>query len=307
MLLIGIDGGGTSTAACLAEWDQKDLVPIGRGSSGTSNLVTAAEETALGHLDEAIDAAFRDAGRARTQVESLCAALAGSDRDVIRQRVLRWAIDGRVARTVDIVHDAEPLLADVDRSMAAVALIAGTGSFAFGRAADGRTVRVGGWGPMLGDEGSAYWMGLEALRCFAQVIDGRAEGTTMYERLVNALAMGDQTDFVSRVGTMDRQSIAALAKLVDQSADDGDLQANAICLAAAGHLMEIVSAVVNRLTLPPTEFALVVTGGVLLNRSVVSRLFQDQLVTSGMAPSSIRFCDDPAWGAVQLACFRQRT
>jgi N-acetylglucosamine kinase-like BadF-type ATPase len=267
--------------------------------------MTVEDATAFGHIEQAIDAAFRDAGLRRTRVASLCAAMAGSDREPIRQRIREWAIDRCVAHSVKVVHDAEPLLAQLDRPIDAVALIAGTGSFAFGRAADGRCARAGGWGPVLGDEGSAYWMGLEALRWLSRVVDGRAERTAMFDQLERSVAWGSQHDLAGRVGAMSRQSIAALAKLVDQSAGEGDRQATAICDSAANCLTEVVTAVVSQLELSRSGFALVVTGGVLLNRSMVFRRLEERLAEVGLVPSSISRCDDPAWGAVQIASSMQ--
>ena len=307
MLFIGVDGGGTNTVACLARRDEPRLVPLGRGVSGPSNLMTTEGDAALRNVGEAIGAAFQDAGMTRTQVESLCAALAGSDREPIRERVRQWAIAEQIAHSTNVVHDAEPLLAEVDRSSHAVALIAGTGSFAFGRTADGRTGRAGGWGPTLGDEGSAYWMGLESLRWLSQVIDGRSDRTMMFERIEQSLTLDDRQDLAARVSKMNRQSIAALAQIVDQSAAQGDPHAGEICASAARHLTEIVSAVLNQLEVPPSEFALVVTGGVLLNRSIVSTRFRECLPEVGLIPTSISRCDDPAWGAVLLASSIQRT
>ena len=307
MLFIGVDGGGTNTIACLARRDEPSIVPLGRGVSGPSNLMTTEGDTALRNLGQAIDAAFQDAGMIRTPVESLCAALAGSDREPIRERVRQWAIAEQIALSTSVVHDAEPLLAEVDRSHHAVALIAGTGSLAFGRTAAGRTARAGGWGPTLGDEGSAYWMGLESLRWLSHVIDGRSERTMMFERLEQSLMFDHRQDLVARVSTMNRQSIAALAPLVDQSAAEGDPQAGEICASAARHLTDFVSAVLNELAVPPNEFALVVTGGVLLNRSMVSKQFRERLAEAGLTPTSISRCDDPAWGAVLLASSIQRT
>jgi N-acetylglucosamine kinase-like BadF-type ATPase len=129
----------------------------------------------------------------------------------------------------------------------------------------------------------------------------------LFDRLEHTLRFHSRLDLVSRVGDMNRSSIASLAELVDQSATEGDEPATVICASAATHLAEIVAAVIDQLTLPTGEFALVVTGGVLLNRTMVSHLLLERLPLVGLTPTSIDRCDDPAWGAVRIARSMQQT
>ncbi len=97
-----------------------------------------------------------------------------------------WAARTQLAATVDVIEDAALLLAAGTPDGWGVAVVAGTGSMAFARAADGRTARAGGWGPLLGDEGSGYAIALAGLRAAARAADGRAPATPLTDRLLAA-------------------------------------------------------------------------------------------------------------------------
>ncbi|HEU5418856.1 MAG TPA: BadF/BadG/BcrA/BcrD ATPase family protein [Streptosporangiaceae bacterium] len=128
-------------------------------------------------------------------------------------------------------------------------VIAGTGSMAYGRRA-GAGVRAGGWGELFGDEGSGYWIGIQALRAFTKMSDGRAERGPLHDVLRRELALEADIDLVGLVLQQwqgARQQIAALAPAVGRAAACGDRCAQAILAAAAAELTELVSATQRRL------------------------------------------------------------
>ncbi|MBI3461734.1 MAG: N-acetylmuramic acid 6-phosphate etherase, partial [Planctomycetes bacterium] len=172
--VLGIDVGGTSTTAVLARlMPGRDPEPIGRGTAGGANPLTIEWSYASAELIRAIDGAFRSAGWTLcVPIGAVCIAAAGAGRPEQEGHLREWAQNRRLANQVIVVHDAEPVLAAGSPKGWGVAVIAGTGSFVFGRNPDGATARAGGWGPLLGDEGSAYAIAVEALRAIAQDADG---------------------------------------------------------------------------------------------------------------------------------------
>src|SRR4051812_13168126 len=169
-LLLGVDGGGTSTIALLA---RPEGDPVGRGVAGPSNAKAVGVAAARQALEAAIAAAFADAGLEARTVCVACLGLAGFDRPEDRQLLGEWAEAGRWAERLILVNDGDLVVAAGTADGWGVGVIAGTGSIAVARAPDGRKSRAGGWGHLIGDEGSAYGLALAALRRLARRADGR--------------------------------------------------------------------------------------------------------------------------------------
>ena len=130
-MLLGVDGGGTSTEAWLAEVGGEVL---GRGVSGPSNAKAVGMEAARQALDAALDAAFDDAGLEPAPVDAACLGLAGFDRPDDRTILTGWADEARLARRLVLVNDGDLVVAAGTPEGWGVGVIAGTGSIAVGRA-----------------------------------------------------------------------------------------------------------------------------------------------------------------------------
>ena len=212
--LLGVDGGGTSTEAWLAEPGCRVL---GRGTAGPSNAKAVGLEAARRALDAAIRAAFDDAGLTPAPVDVACLGLAGFDRPDDRKILAGWADEARWADRLVLVNDGDLVVAAGTPEGWGVGVIAGTGSIAVGRAPDGRTARAGGWGHLIGDEGSAYGVVLDALRLVARRADGRDPRPPgrdpLTERLCAALGVAEASQIVTTIYApdFDRARIASLA------------------------------------------------------------------------------------------------
>ncbi len=173
-LILGVNGGGSSTDAWLAVGaNGAEAAVIGRGAAGPSNAKAVGLASARAALEAAIRGAFDSAGLDPSPVASACLGLAGFDRPEDRAVLTGWADEARLARRLVLVNDGDLVVAAGTPEGWGVGVIAGTGSIAVGRTPDGRTARAGGWGHLIGDEGSAYLVVLEALRLVARRADGR--------------------------------------------------------------------------------------------------------------------------------------
>ena len=150
--LLGIDGGGTTTKAWLAEPGCRVL---GQGTAGPSNAKSVGLEAARWALNTAIHRAFHAAGLTPHSVNSICLGLAGLDRPDDRKILGEWAEEACWAHKILLVNDGDLVIAAGTPEGWGIGVIAGTGSIAVGRTKDGRTARAGGWGHLIGDEGSA--------------------------------------------------------------------------------------------------------------------------------------------------------
>ncbi|HVL15649.1 MAG TPA: BadF/BadG/BcrA/BcrD ATPase family protein, partial [Gemmata sp.] len=167
-LVLGIDGGATSTTALLA--DAATGRVLGRGHGGPSNIQAVGEEAALRQLDVAVGAAFDAAGLPFSTVAAAALGLAGIDvdgADVIRA----WSDRVELTPRISVANDATLLFAAGTPEGWGLAMVAGTGSIAFTLDRDGNEARAGGWGYLMGDEGSAFRLGLLGLRAACRAAD----------------------------------------------------------------------------------------------------------------------------------------
>jgi N-acetylmuramic acid 6-phosphate etherase len=263
-LVMGIDGGGTKCAARLSA--APPAAPdraLGEGSGGPCNL-SGDFESSCSSLERAVGEAFTRAGLARMPVDALCVAAAGAGDAALRDRLRSRLLSRRFAPKIAIVHDAAPLLAAATDG-AGVALIAGTGSFCFGRDESGRGARSGGLGPLVGDEGSAFSLGRAALVAAARAADGRGAALRLVKAVYAELGTSDARTLAGWARSVEREParVAALAPLVSAAADEGDPVALRILERAAAELALLVKTVVLRLRLPREKLPLVLAGGVL--------------------------------------------
>jgi N-acetylglucosamine kinase-like BadF-type ATPase len=303
--VLGVDGGGTSTVAWLA--DAAGRV-VGKGIAGGSNSKSVGAESARRALREARAAAFADAGfESPRAVAVACLGLAGFDRPEDKELLAGWIEDW--ADRFVLVNDAELVLAAGTPQGHGVALIAGTGSICVGRAPDGRMTRAGGWGPLIGDEGSAYRVALDALECLARRQDGRdptdERDAPLVEEMCAALGIASLNEMVSALYSeqMDRTRIAASAPAVVRAAERGSTAAQKVLEWGASELSDLVRAVAWKLGWEPNDFRhrlpLAVAGTFLRNAPRLLELLVTKCLSDFRA--DMTEVPEPVSGAIKLA------
>jgi len=300
-LVIGVDGGGTKTVAWLAPLDDSNnTVVLGRGHAGPGNPRAAGFDVAQSNIVLAIEAAFANANLPKSIVAAACFGLAGAGREVEQQRIAAWGKSAGIAARVRVTGDAEPILAAASPDNCGIALICGTGSLAWGRNRAGQIARCGGWGYLLGDEGSGYAIALAGLRAAAKAADGRGEMTALLPRFQNELQAATAQDLIEQVYSpqMTRERLASLAHVVLDSAVR-DAIAMRIVVEAASHLADLVNVLRRQLSLA-SDYCLALTGGVLLNETLLRELTLERIRQQAPPSEAIRVFD-PVLGAVALA------
>jgi N-acetylmuramic acid 6-phosphate etherase len=304
-LYLGIDGGGTHTVALLATnasgSPDGNWTILGHGKSGPSNRQAVGTERALAALDEAVSSAFASANWPRVPAASACLGLAGADRPDDQAVIREWAERVRLSDRVEVTSDAAILLAAGTAEGFGLVLIAGTGSIAFGRRADGRRERAGGWGHRLGDEGSAYAIAISALQAIARAADGRGPTTRLTERFLNRFGLSHPQELIAVVyrSGRHREDFAALAPLVIEMAES-DAVAEQIVEAGAQELAFAGQAVARALGWTgPLPVAL--SGGLLLGSEDYRRRVLGALRSLGIEPDPVQLVEEPAEGAIRLA------
>lgn len=298
-LVMGVDGGGSKTSALLA--DETGRV-LGRGHSGASNYHSEGVAPAKKALLQAVQAAFLDAGLESRRLDAICLGMAGVDSPADIEWARGWVEHEGLAERVAVHNDGYLLLwAGTPRGWG-VGLIAGTGSVTFGRSPDGRETRAGGWGWLHGDEGSAYDLGLSALRAVAQAADGRAAPTLLTGLVLETIGAAEAwgiNDYVYQHANQ-RQRVAALAPLVQRAAQAGDAVAAAIERRAGENLADSALAVVRRLGLAsPVPCAL--GGGALVHDDLLAQELIRAAGNLGLILEPVERVSEPVTGAVRLA------
>ncbi|MFN7962750.1 MAG: BadF/BadG/BcrA/BcrD ATPase family protein [Thermoanaerobaculia bacterium] len=290
--VLGIDAGGTKTMGLLA--DSTGRV-VGRMRSGGANLVAHGElavEKALFQVIEGLDAP--------EPVAAVCLGMAGVDRPEDKQLLVELLRRLGLRREVLVVNDAYIALAAGAPENTGIVVVAGTGSIAYGVDPAGETARSGGWGYLLGDEGSSFWLGHAAVRQGIRAADGRGPATSLYERICLEVGVSEPSGLVKWFydQELSRYRVAKLAALVQQEADGGDEAARALLDQAAQHLARAARAVARQLHFPE-PYPLVLAGGVF--RACPSLYQRVEASLDLPAARVVRLEAEPASGAVKLA------
>lgn len=230
---LGIDGGQSSTTALIG--DESGRV-VGYGRGGPCNHVSGPEARTkfLGAIGGCVRSAAAQAGLGEPfRFEAACSGFSGGAKD--KAYLLDEIFE---AREKWVTHDAMIALVGATGGAPGVMVISGTGSIAFGRDAAGKTIRAGGWGYVYGDEGGGFDITRRALRAALREEEGWGPKTALRVKLLQATGASDVNDLMHRFYTPEfpRPQIAAMSKLVDEAAREGDAVAAGILDEAAASL-----------------------------------------------------------------------
>ncbi len=236
-LFAGFDGGGTKTTCCLAD-ETGRLLAFGRG--GPLNYLFCGKETAAASLADALGSAFAAAAMDPRPLEGVfvsSAAILLGHGDAHKP----FFAEHLQSAQLDCDSDILPVWFGGAGEDSAIVAIAGTGSIAYGCSREGFT-RVGGWGPLLGDEGSGYDLGRRALQTAARMADGRMEENTAFlSAILRFYAAETPHKLISAVNGADsREKIAACAKVVCELAEGGNPTAESLLAESVGELALLI-------------------------------------------------------------------
>ena len=300
MIFVGIDGGATNTRVVLASETGNIL---GHGIAGPSNYNNVGVDTARINIAAALRYAYAQASLPLAPAEAAFFGMAGvvseKDRDVIRNIAVQSDI--APVTNIGIDHDIRIALAGGLAGKEGIVLIAGTGSSCYGRRNDGRNHRTG-WGYLLDDLGSGYFLGMQAMIASIQESDGRGIATRL-SNLVQERLGYKHIDDIMRIlyhNHLSVTEIASLAPLVLDSAEAGDAVALSIVQRGAEELSRMVNAVARALQFHSDAVHITSAGGLMQSRFYKQHI--DEAVKRKIANSIIQDAElSPVFGAVILA------
>jgi N-acetylglucosamine kinase-like BadF-type ATPase len=297
MHVLGIDVGGTKTVCLLATED--GTIVAGAREQG-ANLQGAGELALEKVLHSAMERALAGHG---VLPSAICLGIAGVDRAgdeaVVRAIMSRIGYKAKIL----VVNDALIALQAGVGEAPGIVIVSGTGSIAYGRNRRGEASRAGGWGYVLGDEGSGYWIGRLALRAVVRHADGRGRETSLTPRLLKHFGVGRAADLIHKIyhERVTPGAIGAVAHYVQQAREEGDAVAAGILTRAADELITAAAAVMKRLELGDTAFSFVLAGGMFHAIPWLCDQLRMLLPALAVQSKTFRLDTDPAVGAVKLA------
>jgi N-acetylglucosamine kinase-like BadF-type ATPase len=303
---IGIDGGGTKTELALVSLDG---VQIAAFFGGASNAFSVGFDRASAEIGQLLERCWRETKQKPEDCLGLGVGLAGVDREADRSR---WTelLQARLAehgapKQVYVGNDAETALFGTVSQTEGVVVVSGTGSIVYGITPDGRRLRVGGWGHLLGDAGSGYAIGLRTLQEIMLSYDGMAAPTAMSAQSLASVGLSEPPQLKDYVYAKERtkQDIAAFARFCIESAVQGDAAAIRVLSSEAAALAGQTSALVGKdCSLQNAE--LVLAGGIFAKSDLFREAYERELskLSPALRPTLMRHT--AAYGAARLAAER---
>ena len=271
----GVDGGATKTV-CIISDAQGSL--RGLGVSGPSNCHNVGLEVALSEISKAVKSAVKRAGMGGAELEVVCFGLAGMDSPLDARRIEKGLRSLRLGKRQKVVHDTIIALVGALAGQPGIIVIGGTGSVAGGVDSSGRTVRVGGWGAILDDEGSAYDIGRKALTAALRAYDGRVKATGLLKTVMKRIGASIPEGIIDAVYIkgMGVAEIASLSPVVVQLGVKGDEVSQRILKDAGESLAGLAIATASKLGLKE-GYKVSPVGGVFRSGAMVIDAFKRRL------------------------------
>jgi N-acetylglucosamine kinase-like BadF-type ATPase len=300
---LGIDGGGTKTTCAVGNESRT----LATATAGPSNIVRVGEVLARESLVQSVRHACAAAGITPAQVSRTCVGGSGAARPELAELV-RKALAEILVTPIDVVGDMQIALEAAFDTRPGVIVIAGTGSIAYGRDAQGTTVRAGGWGFAIGDEGSAHWIGRTAVNAVLRAADPR-EGTTsnvapvgssLAAALLKAWGVRSLNDLARAANSIPPPDFADLFPAVASSQDE---QATQVLTNAGRELSALAAVVIRRLFARSYTGVVLVamTGGVFRHAQRVREVFYNELGRLDPRVEINPHVIEPVEGALQMA------
>ena len=271
-IYLGVDGGGTKTTCVVAD----DRTVLGSATCGGSNITRWGEA----RVREALHTVVREACAAALvdpkNIAATCMGLSGAGRREVRDAVARMMAE-IVGGRVQVVSDLETTLEAAFHGGPGVITIAGTGSIAYGRDAQGRTARSGGWGLAISDEGSGQWIGRAAVSAVLGAKDA-GEDPPLLSTILKTWKLITLDELVRHANASPPPDFSSLFPLVLEAADSRDPLAAGLLDRAGVELAVLAKNVIRRLFGGTGNVQVAMSGGVFRESERVRQVFYNSVV-----------------------------
>jgi N-acetylglucosamine kinase-like BadF-type ATPase len=295
---VGIDGGGTKSRLLAVDKNEEPVAVLYGGSTNlASNQVSEVRET----LRSLFARMFAEGGLSPEGCLGVCVGSAGLDFPAACGQMESLVRESGFACPVAAVNDSLLALAAATDGGPGVIIISGTGSIAYGAGADGTIARCGGWGHILDDGGSGYWIGKEAIRRAFLAYDGRGRQTVLTGKVMDKLGVSNLPDAIEPLygdGGIGKPEIAEFCVMVQEGAEAGDAVCREILEEAAEELFALTDAILKKLG--QDDLSVAVSGGSIQNNPTLLAMFAARVSAVYPRVSVAEIKREPVWGAIRL-------
>ncbi|GAA0076988.1 BadF/BadG/BcrA/BcrD ATPase family protein [Clostridium sp. CTA-5] len=265
--IIGVDGGGTKTEASAYSSDGKAIMTSIKGFANLLNNKEKALENIVGSIKEIVEKLGYEG------LNGVYLGIAGVEVGD-NSKVIKDAVKEKLNIDCIVMNDAEIALKAMLKGKDGILVIAGTGSVAFG-VKDNINVKCGGWGNLLGDEGSGYKIAIESIKRMISEEEYSLEQSELSKRILENLKISSVNEITKFVYSSTKDEIASLTKIVARLAEEGDIIASKILIDEARSFGKTVENVYKKLNFESCSIALV--GGVIRKAKVFRKAFEEYL------------------------------
>ena len=265
--LIGFDCGATKTECALADIEG-NIICSANGKP--SNYLVIGVDNAARNILSLLDKFKNELDFTQAEIEKVVIGAAGAGRKDDAERLLKAvtesaSVKGIIFKSITVVSDAQIALEGAFPGKPGCILIAGTGSIIYGKDKEGNVFRAGGFGRLIGDEGSGYSIGRKALKAAAEFFDGRGEKTLIVKLIAEKFFIKTPDDLISKVHK-ENFDIASVAQIVLTAAKEGDKIALNILAEESNQLIELIKAMMKKMN---TGELNVSTAGSLISKKMI--------------------------------------
>ncbi|WP_125153487.1 N-acetylglucosamine kinase [Clostridium rectalis] len=290
LYVIGVDGGGTKTEAVAYDLEGEMIMSSLRGFG---NLLNGKDE-ALKNIIDSIEEIVNNLGK--ENLKALYLGVAGSEVGD-NSRIIEKEIKDKLALDSVVMNDGELALRAILKGEDGILTIAGTGSIAFGINKD-KSCKCGGWGHLLGDEGSGYKIAIEAIKNMIYEEDYLLEKSALTKAIMEKLNISSVSEITSFVYSSTKDEVASLTPIVSKLADKGDRLSKEILLQEGIAIAKSTENVYKKLKFNTCLIGLV--GGVIKKSAVVRQAFEKYLKENVKVDSFVDDKVSPAKGAYYM-------
>jgi len=302
--VIGVDGGGTKTDLVLV-----DLAGnlVGMEKVGSTNYQAVGGEKLRDELLEGFSGLANATNVDIDRIDHIFLGLAGAGRETDQEEIKTLFDDTVFAGKITVDSDAIVALAGAFGTNPGIILIAGTGAICFGSNQDGKIVRSGGWGYLLGDEGSGYYIGREAIMASLKDFDGRGEKTKLKEKLEQRFELDSIDKIIPFIyqDEIDRVIIANIAPLVFDCVKEGDFISGEI-IRKTGHEMGLLAkSVAKQLGFSGEEINVSLIGSIFKQKEMLVNQISKELFEISWNVTIVEPRFQPSFGAALMGLKKQ--
>lgn len=303
--VIGIDGGGTKTKLTMCTFNNGVINVIEEAVAGPSNVLASGVDVASESLVQVIKEGVLDRGYKLSDCRAMCMGIASGSWHSVQDAIAKImkndiGYDGKLI----VTNDAETALMAGTGGKEGILLIAGTGSICYGVNSTGKSCRIGGWGHIFDDEGSAYYIAIKILNAVMKAYDGRDMATVLTKLVLEYFKVDNERDIVDEIykPNISKQHIADLAKLIEVAYDLDDPIAIMIVDDVVNSLYISVESAMKKLSFLKKPVDVVIDGSVIVKNQAINLKFSNKLKQRHTLTNIKTLEKDASYGAAIIAC-----